>query len=425
MSDSIGDNMNFVPLAVPFFLLLILIELCWGWLKGNNTYRVNDSINSLSMGLLSTVTKFVFLNIGLLVFSSIEYNYAVWSFDMASLGHWLLGILLYDCLYYWYHRISHERQFFWASHVVHHQSEDYNLSTALRQTSTSFLTTWVFYVPCFFLGMPIYMYVSIATAHLIYQFWVHTQHIPKLGFLEWFMVTPSNHRVHHAQNPEYIDKNYGGLLIIWDRLFGTFKEEDEQIEPIYGIRSPLSSWNPIWANVHVFVGMARDAWRTRVWQDKFRVLWSRTGWRPADVAARYPAPKSDLASFEKYNPALGSLAHGSIVAQYILLAVFHLWSAGQAGQLSLPLLWMIVVAQAYILLVIGAVLDGKLYARPLEYSRLLILAGMLYGSFVGGLVGLSWLYYGSSYLVLSAGLVWICLRSEQSRQTTNSMTKAI
>ena len=425
MSDSTGDNMNFVPLAVPFFLLLILIELCWGWLKGNNTYRVNDTINSLSMGLLSTVTKFVFLNIGLLVFSSIEQNYAVWSFDMTSLSHWLLGILLYDCLYYWYHRISHERQLFWASHVVHHQSEDYNLSTALRQTSTSFLTTWVFYVPCFFLGMPIYMYVSIATCQLIYQFWVHTQHIPKLGFLEWFMVTPSNHRVHHAQNPEYIDKNYGGLLIIWDRLFGTFKEEDKQLDPIYGIRSPLTSWNPIWGNVHVFVGMARDIWLTRVWRDKFRVLWSRTGWRPRDVAAHYPIPKSDLANFEKYNPALGSLAHRAIVAQYILLGVFHMWSSGQAGQFSLPLLWMVVVAQAYILLVIGAVLDGKLYARPLEHSRLYILAGMLYGGFASGLIGLSWLYYGTVYIIVSAGLVWFCLRSEQSREATDTMSQAI
>ena len=154
--------MNFVPYAVPIFLLLILVELCWGWLKDKNTYRVNDSINSLSMGLLSTVTKFVFLNIGLLVFSRIEQNHAVWSFEMASISHWLLGILLYDFLYYWYHRISHERQLFWASHVVHHQSEDYNLSTALRQTSTSFMTTWVFFIPYFFLGMPIYMYVSIA-----------------------------------------------------------------------------------------------------------------------------------------------------------------------------------------------------------------------------------------------------------------------
>ena len=247
--------MNFIPYAIPVFLLLIVIELFWGWWKGNNTYRVNDSINSLSLGLLSTATKFVFLNIGLLVFSGIEKNYAVWAFDSSSLGHWLLAILLYDFLYYWFHRISHERQFFWGSHVVHHQSEDYNLSTALRQTSTSFFTTWVFYIPCFFLGMPISMYVSIATAHLIYQFWVHTQHISTLGFLEWFMVTPSNHRVHHAQNADYIDKNYGGLLIIWDRLFGSFQKEHKEQPAIYGIRAPLASWNPIWANLHIFINM--------------------------------------------------------------------------------------------------------------------------------------------------------------------------
>ena len=263
--------MNFVPYAVPFFLLLILVELAWGWLKGKNTYRINDSLNSLSLGLLSTVTKLVFLNIGLLVGSNIGQNHAIWSFDMASTSHWLLGLLLYDFLYYWYHRISHERQFFWGSHVVHHQSEEYNLSTALRQTSTSFLTTWIFYIPCFFLGMPIYMYVSIATAQLIYQFWVHTQHIGKLGFLEWFFVSPSNHRVHHAQNPEYIDKNYGGLLIIWDRLFGTFKEEDEEVKPIYGIRVPLKSWNPLWANLHIFVNMARDAWHTNNWKENIGI----------------------------------------------------------------------------------------------------------------------------------------------------------
>ena len=122
--------MNFVTYAIPFFLLLILVELAWGWLKGNNTYRINDSLNSLSLGMLSTVTKFVFLNIGLLVFSRIEQTYAVWAFDMNDYVHWLLAILLYDFLYYWYHRISHERQLFWGSHVVHHQSEDYNLSTA-------------------------------------------------------------------------------------------------------------------------------------------------------------------------------------------------------------------------------------------------------------------------------------------------------
>lgn len=412
--------MNFVPYAVPVFLLLIMVELCWGWLKGKNTYRVNDSINSLSMGLLSTVTKFVFLNIGLLVFSRIEQNYAVWVFDMASISHWLLGFLLYDFLYYWYHRISHERQLFWASHVVHHQSEDYNLSTALRQTSTSFMTTWVFFIPCFFLGMPIYMYVSIASAHLIYQFWVHTQHISTLGFLEWFMVTPSNHRVHHAQNPEYIDTNYGGLFIIWDRLFGTFRAETPEIEPIYGIRTPLASWNPIWANLHIFVSMARDAWRTQLWKDKFWVLWSRTGWRPDDVASLYPQPKSDLAQFEKYNPALSSRVHGAIVAQYAVLSIIHLWSAGQAEQLPLSLLWITVVAQAYILVVVGAILDGKHYVRLLEYSRLLALTAMLYAGFAADLISITGLYYAVAYLLISAGLTWVCVKPASAAEVMAS-----
>ena len=406
--------MNFVTYAIPFFLLLIVIELAWGWSKGNNTYRVNDSLNSLSLGLLSTVTKFVFLNIGLLVFSRIEQNYAVWAFDMTSYAHWLVGLLFYDFLYYWFHRISHERQFFWGSHVVHHQSEDYNLSTALRQTSTSFLTTWVFFIPCFFLGMPIYMYVSIATAQLIYQFWVHTQHIPKLGFIEWFMVTPSNHRVHHAQNKDYIDKNYGGLLIVWDRLFGTFKEEDEQLQPIYGIRSPLNSWNPLWANIHIFISMARDAWLTARWSDKVRVLWARTGWRPADVAARYPAEKSDLNNFNKYDPQLRVKVNVGIIGQYFIVSIFHAWGAQQASQLSSELLWATVIAQAYTLIVIGALLEGKQTAGFLENTRLLVLAAMLYiGSVTGFIVG-DGLYYGIGLLMVSAGLMRWCLSVDSS-----------
>lgn len=406
--------MNFVTYAIPFFLLLIVIELAWGWSKGNNTYRVNDSLNSLSLGLLSTVTKFVFLNIGLLVFSRIEQNYAVWAFDMTSYAHWLVGLLFYDFLYYWFHRISHERQFFWGSHVVHHQSEDYNLSTALRQTSTSFLTTWVFFIPCFFLGMPIYMYVSIATAQLIYQFWVHTQHIPKLGFIEWFMVTPSNHRVHHAQNKDYIDKNYGGLLIVWDRLFGTFKEEDEQLQPIYGIRSPLNSWNPLWANIHIFISMARDAWLTARWSDKVRVLWARTGWRPADVAARYPAEKSDLNNFNKYDPQLRVKVNVGIIGQYFIVSIFHAWGAQQASQLSTELLWATVIAQAYTLIVIGALLEGKQTAGFLENTRLLVLAAMLYvGSVTGFIVG-DGLYYGIGLLMVSAGLMRWCLSVDSS-----------
>jgi len=399
--------MNFVSYAIPVFLLMIVLELGYGLLKGNNTYRVNDSINSLSMGLLSTVTKFVFLNIGALVFAQISREYAIWSFDINSLGHWLLAILLYDFLYYWFHRISHERQFFWGSHVVHHQSEDYNLSTALRQTSTSFATTWVFYIPCFFLGMPISMFVSIASAHLIYQFWVHTQHIPKLGIFEWFMVSPSNHRVHHAQNADYIDKNYGGLLIIWDRLFGTFKAEEENQQAIYGIRVPLRSWNPIWANLHIFAAMLRDIWHTQRWSDKFRVLWSKTGWHPEDMVVRFPEKKSDLQQFEKYNPQHSSWVNGAIILQYLLLAALHFWSAGQSTMLSSALMWAVVLAQVAILLVIGALLDGKAYAGSLEYARLLALSAILWISYSAELISSDWLGWGAGYLIASGIVMWV------------------
>ena len=401
--------MNFVPYAIPVFLMMIVLEIGYGLLKGNNTYRVNDSINSLSMGLLSTVTKFVFLNIGALVFAKISQQYAIWTFDINSLGHWLLAILLYDFLYYWFHRISHERQFFWGSHVVHHQSEDYNLSTALRQTSTSFLTTWVFYIPCFFFGMPISMFVSIASAHLIYQFWVHTQHIPKLGIFEWFMVSPSNHRVHHAQNADYIDKNYGGLLIIWDRLFGTFKAEDEKQQAIYGIRVPLQSWNPIWANLHIFAGMLRDIWHTNFWSDKFRVLWSKTGWHPQDMIERFPEQKSNLKQFEKYDPQRSSFVNGGIILQYLLLAALHFWSSGQSTLLSSTLMWALVLAQVAILVVIGAVLEGRAYARPFEYTRLLVLSSMLWIGYSAGLISSQWLSWGVGYLIASGILMQICI----------------
>jgi len=415
--------MNFVPYAIPIFLLMIVMELGWGLFKGNNTYRVNDSINSLSMGLLSTVTKFVFLNIGALVFTKISQEYAIWAFDINAIGHWLLAILLYDFLYYWFHRISHERQFFWGSHVVHHQSEDYNLSTALRQTSTSFLTTWVFYIPCFFLGMPISMFVSIASAHLIYQFWVHSQHIPKLGVFEWFMVSPSNHRVHHAQNADYIDKNYGGLLIIWDRLFGTYKAEDEKQQAIYGIRVPLQSWNPIWANLHIFAGMLRDIWHTNRWSDKFRVLWSKTGWHPEDMVERFPQQKSDLEQFEKYNPQRSSRINGAIIVQYLLLAVLHFWSAGQSTVLSSALMWAVVIAQVAVLIVIGAVLEGKAYARPFEYTRLLGLSSMLWISYSAELISSDWFSWGLGYLMASGILMRVCVNGDIETQGSRAQNQ--
>ena len=203
------------------------------------------------------------------------------------------------------------------------QSEDYTLSTALRQTSSGFLLGWVFYLPLAVLGVPPLVFGIVALVDLLYQFWVHTQHLPKLGWYEWVFVTPSNHRVHHAQNDIYMDRNYGGILIFWDRIFGTFQEELESEPPGEGIRGALKSWKPVKALTPIYVDMFRDSWHTARWRDKLRVWVGRTGWRPADVAQRYPREKTGLEQFRKFDPAVpplvGLYAFAQLVAAVLLL----------------------------------------------------------------------------------------------------------
>jgi sterol desaturase/sphingolipid hydroxylase (fatty acid hydroxylase superfamily) len=317
--------MDLVPYAVPFFLALIALEFAFGRLRHHDTYRLNDSINSLSLGILSTAIKLLGLDIGARVFAATQAQWALFSLDPASAWTWLWAVLVYDFCYYWFHRISHERQLFWAAHVVHHQSEEFNLTTALRQTSTGFLVTWVFYLPCFLLGVPIEVFVTVASAHLIYQFWIHTRHLPKLGFLEWFLVTASNHRVHHAQNARYVDRNYGGLLIVWDRLFGTFQEEREDEAPVYGILGPLHSWNPLWANLHIYAQMVRDAWFAGNWRDRLHVLVARTGWRPPEAARRHPLLKTGIESFHRFDPPMPSAVGAYVAFQFVSMLALSLW----------------------------------------------------------------------------------------------------
>ena len=311
--------MDLVKYAVPFFIIAILVELAYGLLKGRNTFRLNDSASSLFLGVLSQARRFVTLGIGGFVYHLITEYFSLPLMDASHWFTWVLATVLYDFCYYWLHRMGHERTILWAAHVAHHQSEDYNLTTALRQTSTGFLLGWIFYLPMFLVGIPAEVVVTAGSINLIYQFWVHTEHIPKLGWYEWVFVTPSNHRVHHAQNEIYLDRNYGGLFILWDRLFGTFQEEREEEPVIFGIRGPLHSWNPVRALTHIYVDMALDSWRATSWRDKLRVWVARTGWRPADVAARYPREKPDLSRFRKFDPVVPRVV--SVYAFFQLVAV--------------------------------------------------------------------------------------------------------
>jgi sterol desaturase/sphingolipid hydroxylase (fatty acid hydroxylase superfamily) len=297
------DSSIIITLAVPAFFLLIFIELIYGLVAGKNNYRLNDSFTSISLGLISRYIPLLGLGLQGAAFAYVAQYYNLKLFSSSSLWVWIFAFFLYDFCYYWMHRLHHEVKVLWATHVVHHHGEEFNLSTALRQTSTGFLWKWIFYLPIFIVGIPPEVFVTVAGINLVYQFWVHTEHIPKLGWYEYVFVSPSNHRIHHAQNKHYVDANYGGVFIFWDRLFGTYKEELDELKPIYGTAKPLRSWNPFKANLDIFVEMIKDSTRTKSIKNKIKVWFSRPNWRPDDVKVSHPIYKNDLDNFEPYNPS--------------------------------------------------------------------------------------------------------------------------
>ena len=297
------DSSIIITLAVPAFFVLIFIELIYGLVAGKNNYRLNDSFTSISLGLISRYVPLLGLGLQGAAFAYVAQYYNLKLFSSSSLWVWIFAFFLYDFCYYWMHRLHHEVKVLWATHVVHHHGEEFNLSTALRQTSTGFLWKWIFYLPIFIVGIPPEVFVTVAGINLVYQFWVHTEHIPKLGWYEYVFVSPSNHRIHHAQNKHYVDANYGGVFIFWDRLFGTYKEELDELKPIYGTAKPLRSWNPFKANLDIFAEMIKDSTRTKSIKNKIMVWFSRPNWRPDDVKVSHPIYKNDLDNFEPYNPS--------------------------------------------------------------------------------------------------------------------------
>ena len=362
--------MDYITYAVPFFLLALLIELIYGIAINKNTYRLNDAISNLFMGTLRTANKLIIIGAAGYVFYLAETNFAIWRMDINSWFTWIFAFVIYDFFYYWFHRISHERQIFWASHVAHHQSEDYNLSTALRQTGTGAFVSWVFYIPMFLIGIPSYVFISVASLNLIYQFWVHSEHIPKLGWFENYFVTASNHRVHHAQNEQYIDKNYGGVFIIWDRMFGTHKIENEDEPCIYGIRGTLNTFNPIWANLHVYVKIMREMWSSRDWKEKLYAPFARTGWSPKSLPYQIEKDNFNAESFKKFNPVISKQHKIYALFQYLFITYIFL-AFIQSGYLNYAQLWVTISMAAFTMYCTSIWLDGKKGTR-IEIVRLIL-----------------------------------------------------
>jgi sterol desaturase/sphingolipid hydroxylase (fatty acid hydroxylase superfamily) len=403
--------MDLIALAVPFFLLALIIEMIVDWRKRTHFYRSSDAINSISAGMLDTTLGYFTKVLPLLAWGFALQHLAVFDmplewFDASLRGValWVLAAVAWDFFYYWFHRFSHEISVLWAAHAVHHQSEDYNLSTALRQTSTGFLFGWIFYLPLFVIGFPLEVIITVSAANLIYQFWVHTQHVRRLGPLESVLMTPSHHRVHHAQNERYIDRNYGGMLILWDRLFGTYEPESDDEPVVFGVRKPLESWNPFWANLQVYDYLLFDARKTKRWRDKVGVWFRRTGWRPADVEALYPKQTTDLSSFRKFDPHVAPGVRRYAVAQFAVAIAAVLWigemyasSGPRAVLLPCIGLWLL-------LLSLGWLNQGRSHARRLEWLRLVSVPVLLLIAELAG-YGISTAAWGLAALyVLMSGL---------------------
>jgi sterol desaturase/sphingolipid hydroxylase (fatty acid hydroxylase superfamily) len=328
-----------IVLATPVFLALIGLEYAVGRVRGRNTYRLNDALNSIGLGIMSQITGLFVALFTLGIYTAVHRHLAIWSLPKDSLAVWLGALIAYDFFYYWHHRAGHRIALFWASHAVHHQSEDYNLSTALRQTSGGWVAGWLFYLPMAIAGVPPLVFAVVALIDLLYQYWVHTQQIGRLGWFDRWFCAPSNHRVHHAVNDRYLDRNYGGILIVWDRLFGTFIEEDDAEPCVYGTRSPLRSWNPLWANLQVYSDLVKHSWHAASWADKLRVWLKPPGWRPADVAARWPKPAFDIHAVQRFDPPLPPRAAWAASALFVLLLAATSLLLWHAHQLSSALLW--------------------------------------------------------------------------------------
>lgn len=321
-------------LATPVFLGLMALEWWIGRLRGRDTYRLHDALSSIGLGMVSQLSNFLARAVGFGIYVAVYQAWAFQRLPLDSAWVWVSGLLLYDFLYYWNHRAGHRIALLWAAHAVHHQSEDYNLSTALRQPATGWIGGWIFYLPMALLGYPPLVLAVVGLVDLLYQFWVHTQQVGRLGGFDRWFCSPSNHRVHHAVNDAYLDRNYGGILMVWDRLFGTFVEERDDLPCVYGTRQPLASWNPLWANLQVYAGLLRDSLGTRRWADKLRVWVKPPGWRPPDVSARDPRPPFDPAAMIPFDPATTARAKAAAAGLFVLTlagVAWLLWNAHTLG----------------------------------------------------------------------------------------------
>jgi sterol desaturase/sphingolipid hydroxylase (fatty acid hydroxylase superfamily) len=381
-------------IAMPAFLLLVLFEKWYGWYKGNDTVRGMDMISSLSSGVTNVTKDVLGLSITILSYDWLVNRIAVYHIKSTAWTY-IIAFVVIDFAGYWVHRIDHKINIFWNSHIVHHSSEEFNLACALRQSISTFIRLFTFLlIPAALLGVPTEVIAVVGPIQLFAQFWYHTRHIKKMGFLEKIIVTPSHHRVHHAINPEYIDKNLSQIFIIWDKIFGTFQEELPEAPPVYGITRPVSTWNPIKINFQHLWLLIKDAWRARSFKDKLRIWFMPTGWRPADVAEKYPVYKiEDVYHFEKYDPASSSLLYAWSWIQVTILLLLISWLFGNLAAIGSPAMF-----------VYGAFVFVYVYAFTELMNRNKY---ALFWEILKNVFGIGIIYYYSDWFGAGKSLPWI------------------
>lgn len=308
-------NLSPVVIAIPMYFILMGIELLVLRFQKNPSYRLNDAITNINCGVVSQVTGVFLKVLSIGIYTFLFEKLALFSIPN-NIWTFLLLFFLYDFCYYWAHRLSHEINLFWGGHVVHHSSEEYNLSVALRQSSTQTIWTFMFYLPLAVIGFDPISLVLVSGINLLYQFWIHTEAIDRMGFLEKFMNTPSHHRVHHGRNPKYIDKNHGGTFIIFDKWFGTFQEEEER--PTYGITTPVNSWNPVWVNLAHYATMKEELKVIPKFSDKVKYLFNKPGWLP-EYLGGYRTVKEVPKDFKKFDTTVPAPLNYYVFFQYVLL----------------------------------------------------------------------------------------------------------
>lgn len=369
--------MNPIALAIPGFLVLIAVEALVGWRRRRAVYRFNDAVANLGVGISNQVVSSLLtgaLRTAAYVWVYLECR--VW--DLPALGiptwvQWALGLLGVDFLFYWWHRANHQISVLWAAHVVHHHGEDFNLAVALRQPWIIRTTALPLFLLLAVVGVPPHIYLASIAVSSLYQFGIHTEQIGRLGPLEWVLNTPSHHRVHHAINGAYLDRNFGGILIVWDRLFGSFADERET--PVYGTVAQVTSFNPLWLNVYYFAHLMRRSRDLSGWRNKLRVWVAHPGWQPGRPTLTPSVAQLRQRASHKFDTDHTRGWVKPYIAIQLLVSV-----AGVAALLmhrdalsgsSIAFAGSLVVVST---IVWSGLFEGKRWAWPLEVIRMLVAA---------------------------------------------------